>query len=98
MTSHRLHEQHIEYRRIVVKIGTNLLTGGGDRLDATAMATVAAQIAAVRDLGAQVAVVTSGAIAAGRHRLGDAEPLERDVPTRQVLAAVGQSRLMAVGE
>ena len=98
MTSHRLHEQHIEYRRIVVKVGSNLLTGGTPRLDAEAMAAVASQIAAIRELGAQVVVVSSGAIAAGRHRLGDASPARDplDVPARQVLAAVGQSRLMSV--
>lgn len=98
MTSHRLHEQHLEYRRIVVKVGSNLLTGGTARLDAEAMAAVTSQIAAIRELGAQVVVVSSGAIAAGRHRLGDAEQARdaRDVPTRQVLAAVGQSRLMSV--
>jgi glutamate 5-kinase len=95
MTSHRLHEQHISYRRIVVKVGTNLLTAGTDRLDAEAMAAVAGQIAAIRELGAQVVLVSSGAISAGRHRLGDAGA-GRDVPTRQALAAVGQSRLMSL--
>jgi glutamate 5-kinase len=95
MTSHRLHEQHISYRRVVVKVGTNLLTAGTERLDAEAMAAVAGQIAAIRELGAQVVLVSSGAISAGRHRLGDAGP-GRDVPTRQALAAVGQSRLMSL--
>ena len=40
VTSHRLHEQHIEYRRVVVKVGSNLLTGGTARLDAEAMAAL----------------------------------------------------------
>ena len=95
MTSHRLHPQHIEYRRVVVKVGTNLLTGGSARLDAEAMAGIIAQIVAIRALGAQVVLVSSGAIAAGRQRLGDAG-IVADVPMRQALAAVGQSRLMSV--
>jgi glutamate 5-kinase len=96
VTSNRQHPQHTDYHRIVVKVGTNLLTGGTERLDAQAMAGVAEEISAVRELGAQVVLVSSGAIAAGRHRLGDAEPGRGDLPTRQALAAVGQSRLMAV--
>ena len=96
MTSNRLHPSHTDYQRIVVKVGTNLLTGGTERLDAQAMAGVAEEIAAVRALGAQVVLVSSGAIAAGRHRLGEAGTGRGDLPTRQALAAVGQGRLMAV--
>jgi len=85
------------YRRIVVKIGSNLLTGGGDRLDAHAMAGLVRQIAALHRQGAQVVVVSSGAIAAGRHRIGDLDDRRhRDLPARQALAAIGQSRLMSV--
>ena len=85
------------YRRMVVKVGSNLLTGGGERLDARAMAGLVQQIADIRDRGVQVVVVSSGAIAAGRHRLGDAgHDDRRDLPTRQALAAIGQSRLMSM--
>ena len=85
------------YRRMVVKVGSNLLTGGGERLDARAMAGLVQQIADVRALGVQVVVVSSGAIAAGRHRLGDTgHDDRRDLPTRQALAAIGQSRLMSM--
>ena len=87
------------YRRIVVKVGSNMLTGGTHRLDPLAMASMAAQVAGLRVAGVQVVMVSSGAIAAGRHRLGDAEGSDggrRDLPMRQALAAVGQSRLMAI--
>ncbi|MFN8584312.1 MAG: glutamate 5-kinase [Dehalococcoidia bacterium] len=97
MSRHHSSHEQTQYRRIVVKVGSNLLTGGGDRLDAHAMAGLVQQIASVRARGAQVVVVSSGAIAAGRHRLGDAAPANRrDLPTRQALAAIGQSRLMSV--
>ncbi len=89
------------YRRVVVKVGTNLLTRGTQRLDPEAMAAMAVQIATLRRAGAQVVMVSSGAIAAGRSRLGDATELRtdgepRDLPTRQALAAIGQSRLMSM--
>ena len=86
--------QEIEHRRVVVKVGTNLLTGGGAGLNVPAMSRIVEQVAALRERGGQVIVVTSGAIAAGRERLGDFEA-HRDVPQRQVLAAAGQSRLMS---
>lgn len=89
------------YRRVVVKVGTNLLTRGTQRLDPEAMAAMAVQVATLRRAGAQVVMVSSGAIAAGRSRLGDATELRtdgepRDLPTRQALAAIGQSRLMSM--
>lgn len=83
------------YRRVVVKFGTNLLTAGTDRLDLEIMASLVGQVARLIGRGLEVAVVTSGAIAAGRHRLGPAAGnRRRDVPFRAVLAAVGQSHLM----
>lgn len=81
------------YQCVVVKLGTNLLTAGTDRLDLETMSSLAGQIARLRREGLDLIVVSSGAIAAGRHKLGlDRE--RRDIPFRQVLAAVGQSHLM----
>ncbi|MDE3097774.1 MAG: hypothetical protein KGK07_17445, partial [Chloroflexota bacterium] len=81
------------YRRIVAKLGTNLLTGGSDRLDAGVMSALVAQAVRLIDERREVVIVTSGAIAAGRERLGALKE-RRDIPFRQVLAAVGQPRLM----
>ena len=80
-------------RRIVVKAGTGLLTRGSDRLDLRAMADLVDQIARLHALGVEIALVSSGAVAAGRHVLSAAGE-ERNVPFRQVLAAAGQGRLM----
>ncbi|MBI2909256.1 MAG: glutamate 5-kinase [Chloroflexi bacterium] len=80
------------YHRIVVKLGTNLLTGGGDRLDLEIMARLVSQIARLHEQGREVIIVTSGAMAAGRHKLGVTE--RKGIPFKQVLCAVGQSRLM----
>ena len=80
-------------QRIVVKLGTSLLTGGGEHLDLGKMAALVAQVARLHDSGTELIIVSSGAIAAGRSRLGLAQD-RGDIPYRQVLAAVGQSVLM----
>ena len=56
-------------KRLVVKVGTNTLTGGEDRLSRPAMLGVARQIARLVHDGHQVALVSSGAIVAGRQAL-----------------------------
>jgi glutamate 5-kinase len=87
----------IKYHRIVVKLGTGLLTGGGNRLDESVMSSLAAQIAGLQAQGAEVVIVSSGAIAAGRLKLGLTEKI-KGIPYKQVLASVGQGRLMNIYE
>lgn len=82
-------------RRIVVKLGTSVLTGGGARLDRPQMVDLARQCAALHRQGHELIVVSSGAVAAGREVLGF-PTLAESITTRQMLAAVGQSRLMQV--
>ena len=79
--------------RLVVKVGTGVLTGGGPTLDLDRMRDLARQLATLRIAGHELLLVSSGAIAAGRERL----PLDRsrrDIPAKQMLAAIGQHRLM----
>lgn len=85
--------QPLKYRRVVAKFGTNVLTAGTARLDLEVMAALVGQVARLHQMGAEVMVVTSGAIAAGRHRLG-LKGERKEIPYRQVLAAVGQTDLM----
>lgn len=84
----------LTYHRLVAKIGSNII-GGREGLDLEVMAALVAQLANLRKAGAEVILVTSGAVLAGRRILGDPKE-RRDLPFRQVLAAVGQSRLMYV--
>lgn len=84
-------------RRIVVKVGTSVLTGGTRQLSPPRMVELARQCAALHQLGHQLILCTSGAIAAGRERLGYPD-LPATVATKQMLAAVGQSRLMLMWE
>jgi glutamate 5-kinase len=81
------------YRRMVVKFGTGLVTGGSDRLNPDIMSGLVAQVAELHGQGRELIVVSSGAIASGRHKLGISRKV-RGIPYKQVLAAVGQSRLM----
>ena len=82
------------YRTLVIKLGTNVLTGGTDRFDPQAMGVAVEQVVQLRDAGARVVLVSSGAIAAGREAIGAVLGRSRSVANLQVLAAVGQSRLM----
>ena len=84
-------------RRVVVKLGTNVLTAGTDRLHRPRMVELVRQIAEARALGVEVVLVSSGAVAAGRERL-QFPPRRRDLPIKQLMAAVGQSQLMHLYE
>lgn len=88
--------------RIVVKLGTNLLTGGKDSLDLETIGSVFRQIAAVKASGVDVLIVSSGAVAAGRDSLSRTpgkNKLQRGtVAYRQALAALGQPQLMMTFE
>jgi glutamate 5-kinase len=81
------------YQRLVVKVGTNVLTAGTDRLDLEVMSSLVGQVARLHRQGRNVLIVSSGAIACGRHRLSTAKE-RKDIPFRQVLASVGQTYLM----
>ena len=85
------------YRRIVAKFGTRLLTGGSDRLDEDIMSRLVSQVAQLHNQGLEVIIVSSGAIASGRHRLGLTKRV-KGIPFKQVLASVGQHHLMGLYE
>ncbi len=79
--------------RIVVKVGSALLTHGGERVNDGVLESLVSQIAGLHSRGAEVILVSSGAVAAGRTEV--AVPRAGiDVPLKQVLAAVGQGLLL----
>ncbi len=84
-------------QRIVIKIGTSTLTGGGKKLSSPRLVDLARQLSALMDEKAQIVLVSSGAIAAGREAL-DFPDLPQQLHAKQMLAAVGQPRLMALYE
>ncbi len=86
-----------QFRRIVVKLGTSTLTAGDTRLSLPRMVELVRQMALLHADGCDIILVTSGAIAAGRERLSFRQ-LPKAIPAKQMLAAVGQPRLMAIYE
>ena len=87
----------LPYHRIVAKLGTSLLTGGGDCLNQDIMSRLVDQIAQLHRQGRELIVVSSGAIASGKHRLGLTGKV-KGLPLNQVFFSVGQIRLMYVWE
>jgi glutamate 5-kinase len=81
--------------RLVVKLGTGVLTDSNQQPDPAQLEQLVAQLAALRKAGKEVVLVTSGAVGAGMGALSyKARPT--DLAIKQACAAVGQSRLMAV--
>ena len=81
------------FRRIVVKVGSNVLTRADGTLDTDRMAALADQIAALHRAGVEVIVVSSGAVAAGRGVIAAGHRLDA-VSARQLYSAVGQVKLI----
>jgi len=98
LVAHRAPQQTAgTWRRIVVKVGTSTLTAGTGRLNPPRMLDLVRQLADLRLAGVDVVLVTSGAQQAGRERLG--YPKEsKTIPFKQMLAAVGQGRIMHLWE
>ncbi|MGB7816112.1 MAG: glutamate 5-kinase [Methylotenera sp.] len=83
--------------KLIVKVGSSLVTNNGEGLDRTAIAAWAAQISQLVKQGKQIALVSSGAVAEGMQRLGwKKRPVE--VNELQAAAAVGQMGLVQMYE
>ena len=86
-----------EAKRIVVKVGSTLVTNNGEGLDRAAIATWAEQVSNLLKQGCQVLMVSSGAIAEGMQRLAWAVR-PQEIHQLQAAAAVGQMGLVQVYE
>lgn len=81
------------YKRVAVKVGSNVLTRGDGTLDVTRMSALVDQMVALRRAGIEVILISSGAVASGRSELGTGLKLD-DVSSRQLYSAVGQAKLI----
>src|SRR6202049_4254181 len=81
-------------RRVVIKLGTGIVTGSDGQFNAEHLAPAAATISRLKKEGRQIVLVSSGAVGLGRGRLGLHRDRLNDLGTRQACAAVGQSLLM----
>lgn len=81
----------------IVKVGSRSLTDSQGRLDPEQIANLATQLVALTQLGKEVVLVSSGAVASGMGRLGLSER-PSDLATLQAIAAIGQTHLIQVYE
>ena len=81
--------------RIVIKVGSNVLTRKDGKLDVTRMSALVDQVAWLRRQGYEVIVVSSGAVACGRRELTVDHALD-SVEQRQLFSAVGQVKLVGL--
>lgn len=82
--------------RLVVKVGSNVLTRADGMLDITRMSAIVDQLAELRRAGVEVILVSSGAVASGRGELRGSIDTSRldDLSARQLFSAVGQAKLI----
>ncbi len=80
-------------RRVVLKVGSRVLTAKGSTLSQPVFDRLAKEVSAAKKLGFEMVIVSSGAIAAGMGRLG-LEEKPKTMPQKQACAAIGQSALM----
>ena len=82
-----------DIQRVVVKLGTRVVTAHGNTLNLAVIDRLAADVARLRDRGLQVAIVTSGAVGAGMGQL-ELNNRPRRLADLQATAAVGQGLVM----
>ncbi|TBR36417.1 glutamate 5-kinase, partial [Marinomonas agarivorans] len=92
-----MREKMLKAQRIVVKIGSALLTNDGEGLDDGRISDGVDQIAHLRSLGKEVVLVSSGSVAAGMKRLGFTQRPSQ-INDLQASAAVGQMELIGMYE
>src|SRR6266404_2394936 len=81
-------------RRVVIKLGTSIVTGADGQICTEQVQPIVRSIAALKSAGRQVVLVSSGAVGLGAGRLKLHLSRLRDLVVRQACAAVGQSLLM----
>jgi glutamate 5-kinase len=80
-------------QRIVIKLGTGILTSGIGELDFEVIQNICSQVAKIREAGSEVIIVSSGAVGLGMGRLG-MKQRPSDLASQQACASVGQSILI----
>ncbi|MCL1937850.1 MAG: glutamate 5-kinase [Candidatus Azobacteroides sp.] len=81
------------FKRIAVKVGSNVLTRANGALDLTRMSSLVDQMAELQQNGLEIILISSGAVASGRGEITVKGKLD-DVSSRQLYSAVGQAKLI----
>ena len=82
-----------QYKKIAVKVGSNVLTRSDGTLDITRMSALVDQISELRKNGVSIVLISSGAVASGRSEIKPDKKLDA-VSARQLYSAVGQAKLI----
>lgn len=82
-----------QYKRIAVKIGSNVLTRKDGTLDVTRMSALVDQVSVLYKQGVEIVLISSGAVASGRSEIKPDRKLD-SVSARQLYSAVGQAKLI----
>ncbi len=82
-----------KFKKIAIKIGSNVLTQKDGTLDLPRMAALVDQIATLHNAGVEIILISSGAVASGKSELKLAKKLD-SVSSRQLFSAVGQAKLI----
>src|SRR3990167_11105828 len=89
-----LHQKSYMFKRVIIKIGTSVLTNAAGSVDEPVLERLVGEIALLKKGGIEVIMVTSGAVGFGREVM-QSENFSRHTEHTKVLAAVGQVRLMS---
>ncbi len=81
------------YKKIAVKIGSNVLTRKDGTLDITRMSALVDQVSELHKSGVEIVLISSGAVASGRSELKLSRKIDA-VSSRQLFSAVGQAKLI----
>ncbi|QZE13603.1 glutamate 5-kinase [Halosquirtibacter laminarini] len=84
---------NFKIKRIAIKVGSNVLTKEDGKLNISIMAHLVDQISHLRQLGYDVILISSGAVAAGRSQLNPTNKMDT-VSERQLFSAIGQVKLI----
>ncbi len=86
-------KQKFYYKRVAIKVGSNVLTRKDGSLDVTRMSAIVDQLAELHKAGLEVVLISSGAVASGRSELNIDKKLD-SVEQRQLYSSVGQAKLI----
>lgn len=82
-------------KRVIIKLGTSTLTAGGQSISLPHLLDFIKEAAWLHQAGFEVVLISSGAVAAGKDALKQ-PTLDKHIPAKQMLAAIGQSHLMEI--
>lgn len=83
----------MQFKKIAIKIGSNVLTRADGTLDITRMSAIVDQVAFLHKKGIQIVLISSGAVASGRSVMGLSKKMDT-VDQRQLFSTIGQAKLI----